>query len=431
MKILFFTHKHISHLLPIDDLITNLKKNHELFCIGYNEREDYFRNKGIEFFSYPDEKFDKLNQEYNYLYSKELEGIQENNVDKWYRFYLEKNALMMHYITENGIQELTNIVKKINPDVVFHDVVDLYAPIICNRLRIRRFDYITNPLYSEKFFNDNPEELYSILTLKYNADKQFLKKYIRNYWDIQKKVFNYVEKRYGLIAVPPMNQFEMTGEKNIIFNCKFIQPQCFDNDFIIVPPHRNQFIIETEIDKKLEDFIIRSNRKKIIYISHGSFLTMTIKYYERIFDDLKALDLNYIISCRTNLNELKKMIHDKKMENRVYCDTFLPQKFVLSKADLFITSGGFNSILESINFKVPMIIDPISAEQRMNGYIIDKLKIGKSLCLKNSQKSIRENVEFLLDNNIYKNNIQTFNRILKKEINERKNILDSILKYIE
>lgn len=98
MKILFFTHKHISHLLPIDDLITNLKKKHELFCIGYNEREDYFRNKGIEFFSYPDEKFDKLNQEYNYLYSKELEGIQENNVDKWYRFYLEKNALMMHYM---------------------------------------------------------------------------------------------------------------------------------------------------------------------------------------------------------------------------------------------------------------------------------------------------------------------------------------------
>ena len=42
----------------------------------------------------------------------------------------------------------------------------------------------------------------------------------------------------------------------------------------------------------------------------------------------------------------------------------IPQKFILSKTDVFITSGGHNSILEAIYYKVPMLITPISSEQR-------------------------------------------------------------------
>lgn len=48
---------------------------------------------------------------------------------------------------------------------------------------------------------------------------------------------------------------------------------------------------------------------------------------------------------------------------------------MLSVADLFITSGGQNNILESI-FSTPMLVDPISSEQRMNAIMVDKNRIG-------------------------------------------------------
>lgn len=55
---------------------------------------------------------------------------------------------------------------------------------------------------------------------------------------------------------------------------------------------------------------------------------------------------------------------------------------MLSVADLFITSGGQNNILESIFFN-PYVSWPISSEQRMNAIMIDKNRIGLSNTLKN------------------------------------------------
>lgn len=425
MRIVFFTHKHISHLFPIDDLLNLLSKYHDIFCVGYKEREEYFLNKNITFIPYPEKEFESLEKEINSLLKNEMIALKVNDIEKWYYYYTRKNAIKLHDITESEIQKLIKEIEIIKPDLVFHDIVDLYAPIICNRLNIKRYDYITNPLYSKKYFNTNPEMLYSILTFRFLMDHKFIENNIKDYWNKQRDIYFDVEKYYGLIPIPPMNQFEMTGEKNIIFNCSFLQQQYDKNNSIIVPPHDNQFKLEKSIDNELIEFIKKKN--KIIYISHGSFLTLDIEYYYRLLEELKEFNVSFIISCGKNLNNIKKVVDDNNMNSRVYCGSFLPQKYILNNADLFITSGGFNSILESIYYKVPMLVDPISAEQRMNGYVIHELGIGESLCLKESLGKVKQITKNLLSEENYKKNVEKYNVLMKEEMSNRNEIVNSFL----
>ena len=72
---------------------------------------------------------------------------------------------------------------------------------------------------------------------------------------------------------------------------------------------------------------------------------------------------------------LEKYLCDHNILNVLILDS-APQKYILSNSDLFITSGGQNSILESIYFKVPMLVTPLTSEQRLNGYIIERNNFG-------------------------------------------------------
>ena len=85
---------------------------------------------------------------------------------------------------------------------------------------------------------------------------------------------------------------------------------------------------------------------------------------------------------------LNNYIRENKINN-IYISSFIPQKFILSKTDVFITSGGHNSILEAIYYKVPMLITPISSEQRLNEISND---------LRNKNNNFKSMRDYIYDN---------------------------------
>ena len=114
----------------------------------------------------------------------------------------------------------------------------------------------------------------------------------------------------------------------------------------------------------------------------------------------------------------------------IYIDDFIEQKYVLNYCDLFITSGGFNSILESIYYKVPMLVIPVSSEQRLNALIIENLKLGKNcysyeninkdlpqlIHTLECEKSIKESLDKYsqcIEKKSKKNNFKNLERLLK------------------
>ncbi|MGP1370763.1 MAG: glycosyltransferase [Eggerthia catenaformis] len=425
-KILFFTHKPISHLFPISDLLAYLvRKGNSVYCLGYKEREEFFVSRGVKFIEYPKEVNKNIDTLINELEEKEYNSYKKNNFVLGYQYYLEKNAIYMHFLSDNVIDSLSSIVMEINPHLVFHDIVDLYAPIICNRCSIKRIDYITNPLYSKYYFDKDPKDLYAILTRSIHFDKKMKNKYINNYWNNLQQIYNKIEQKYGFISIPPLNQFEMNGDKNLIFNIECLQPPLDENDYILIPPSRSQFTIENNVAESLKNFI--KQKENIMYVAQGSFLSENEDFYIELFKKLRNVDVNFVISCGKSKAIIKKVVEEMRIKDKVYFSSFIPQKYVLSKVNIFFSAGGFNSILEAIYYEVPLIINPISAEQRMNGYWTSKLGISKTLYSEDINFNLEKITHELLNDQKYKQNMKTVNKELKDSIEKREKIIENIL----
>ena len=420
-KILFFTHKPISHLIPIEGLINYLQNlGYEIYAMGFEERREYFINKRIHFIPYFEDIVDIHEQEilkdaiekYN---SKFLQLFFSKQYQCSYENFMKMNAINMHYITKNSIKKYEELVIKISPDIIFHDIVDLYAPIICKKLNIKRVDYITNSLYSEKFFLKNPLELYPILTRTLHI-KKYLSEFLVNYWDNSRKIYKHIENKYDLYPILPLNQFQMDGDLNLIFSASFLQPEHYTENVILFNPNISKFAIENAIPSKLQKFI--TENEKIFYISQGSFLSEDKDFYEELFKKFKDFECSYVISCGKTYKILEKIINKYSLKEKVYFADYLPQKFILNNSQLFLTSGGINSILESIYYQVPMIINPISAEQRMNGYLIENLNLGVTLYSEKPINDLSKLADEIINNRTIKFNLELYSKKLKSLSNE-------------
>lgn len=99
----------------------------------------------------------------------------------------------------------------------------------------------------------------------------------------------------------------------------------------------------------------------IVYLSFG---TLSANYRKQVAAFLRKMvlvsqnfkTLNFIVS---NVSSEFKHTFGPVPEN-VAMFGMLPQPYVLSKAKIFITHGGTNSIRESIYFKVPMLVYPLN-----------------------------------------------------------------------
>ena len=205
-----------------------------------------------------------------------------------------------------------------------------------------------------------------------------------------------------------LHQFDPAEEFNLIFSTEKLQPDYFDKDGIyeIIYPLCTRFEIEKNIPKRLEKFIDDSNKygKKIVYIATGSMMSDNQNYYINFADFLIKNNLRVIISLSYNINIVKEKLIDKGLIDDVYIDTFIPQKYVLSKSALFLTSGGQNSILEAMFYKVPMLINPITSEQRMNAVWLEEINVARSSYnIRNKHITIGHMImELLNDLNIHK-----------------------------
>ena len=109
-------------------------------------------------------------------------------------------------------------------------------------------------------------------------------------------------------------------------------------------------------------------------------MSREIDYYKEILTVInnKLDKFKIIISGGKATDKIQSLIDNMNLKNDVLVKKKIPQLYVLKHSYLFITSGGMNSIKEAIYYKIPMIIFPISSEQRLNGLIVEKLKIGIS-----------------------------------------------------
>ena len=231
---------------------------------------------------------------------------------------------------------------------------------------------------------------------------------------------------------------QVMGKKNVDFmqlkNKSLMQAVLYDKpdlNIVYVPevfqPYRNSFgdnylFIKPRLQPPLSKQVIpyREMRRPIIYISLGSIISNKgfCKECIRAFGGKK---LTVILNTgRVNPQALGKI------PDNIYAYSFVPQIEVLSKADVFLTHCGMNSINEAMTLGVPMVAMPFINDQISNGKRVVELGIGKKVrSFPSSGRELYATCLSVIKDEKIKKRCQELQMELKKEENFEKIIVEN------
>ncbi len=179
------------------------------------------------------------------------------------------------------------------------------------------------------------------------------------------KVMKRLEKQHGKIIDKPQEIMAHQDLFSFVMTSRELHPGgdlYGDNVKFVGPAH-------------VDDSEIPDN-KDTIFISIGT-IAISETFWDKAIEATKDLGYNVVISFGGNKHNKIKM--NSLPENvKVYENLNLEEyRNVLKRGVLFISHGGFNSISDSILYKTPLLICPVSSEQATNGKLIEQMGCGQ------------------------------------------------------
>ena len=362
MKIVIFTHSSYSHVSSIEKIVKLLAKDNTIYC--YLEKEYncmYGEHKNIVY-KYYDEKIDELLKGLLPKYTNYLEKEESANIKD---IVLEmKHSL--EYMIEGSmfyVDNLMDTIKDIAPDYILRDSCSLFGRIIADKLNIPVYGYVSSPAITDKFIQMNLKK-YLPLTLQRSLDK-FTYKEIKELFAKLQDTYKEICEHNNLRPFP-VNYLTCPDEKvNFCFGTHDLNYVHTDEEkiYICMKP------------KMFENSIVECKKNSIV-VSTGTIVSFPIKLY------------NYIINAFKN-SSTTVFISQKYFGTNVFNVTNLPQNIKISKyinqcelvneSKLLITHGGYNSVLEAIYYRTPMLVYPICNDQLFIAEKVNEINIGSNL----------------------------------------------------
>jgi MGT family glycosyltransferase len=141
------------------------------------------------------------------------------------------------------------------------------------------------------------------------------------------------------------------------------------------------------------DHLSTSFEHPVVYASFGSQIYHWPEIFERLIDACNGLGVRLILSVGDLINDMQAAA----LPDFVELYSYAPQMTILPQADVFITHGGANSIMEAIYFSVPVLISPMCNDQFHQAYYVNEAEIGLVCDLQTaSVETVKVNIEKLL-----------------------------------
>ena len=174
---------------------------------------------------------------------------------------------------------------------------------------------------------------------------------------------------------------------SIVYTSRKFQPcaESFSEHYAFVGPS----VFSTAMPQKEKE-------RPLIYISMGTVINDRPDFYSKCIEALRDINVDVIISCGNAVDQ--ELLGTLPDNIRVY--PYVDQLDILSKADVFITHCGMNSVSESLYMAAPMLLYPQTAEQRAVARRVTEVGAG-ILLQKESSEEIRIAVQEILNNTAY------------------------------
>ncbi|WP_314063792.1 glycosyltransferase [uncultured Vagococcus sp.] len=422
-KLLFFTAEFDSHIFPIIPLLKNLSNEYDVFCVGIRKHKEIIQSSGCRFVSYPKNYSEKthLNQKNKILEEIDTENriffnsIKKNHLNKidnsiikglesYIHNTIRADALKIYNFKKSNYLFSENLIDIIEPNLIFKDTLENYSSSIAKERNIKCIEYITNNSYGFDYLNSSKRELYSSF-FNIGNDSLLSDSFFESLFDEIKHIYEEVSYELNIPKLFPYPTYNLKEKNNIIFSIPDLHSEISlyskHQNFYFVHPYAKDFQKENNVNisEDLKKFINSNVHRKIAYISTGSFVNLESSFYSQWVKSL--IKKNYKVIISSLKIDTDSIFIDSRSSDLVFFGSYLPQKYILENADVFINAGGANSIFESIYFGVPIIITPISPEQVMNGITLEKYGVARTLTIKGiTQYTNDEALQQIEDNQI-------------------------------
>ena len=296
------------------------------------------------------------------------------------------------YIADFGFYQ------SLNPVLIVYDGYAIWGREIAKRLNVPCIANLTTQIFNRDIFYDN----ISRILCGYIEDGMSQKNIIREIGMYEK----ILSKKYGIKDFKFHDCLCALGTKNFLYYYEEMScfPESINDSCVLLGPYLFQKPIVIE------------KTKKIIYVSFGTILKLK-KLLIDCVDAYKDMDCQIYVSAGEYEHELKERYQQNP---NIIISKQQPQINILEVADLFISHGGQNSVMESVFLGAPMLSIPQANDAFILADYIEKNRLGKVLLNENaSRKEIYEAGISLLNVETVKANLKRTSAIVKEKKNRK------------
>ncbi|NDI34208.1 macrolide family glycosyltransferase [Chengkuizengella sediminis] len=287
-------------------------------------------------------------------------------------FILSKSKIIL----DNLLDEIAEL----RPDYIIHDAFCYWGKEISKILNIPGISVFDSFAFIDEMANIDPS--FFMENILRAGEDPLYKKYKGNtnmYKKLIQKVSKSIAKKHNLQDSNVINDIFLSKQGlNILFTSKQLQiySEAFDDTYLFTGYsiyHRNG-----EVDFPFE----KLTNKPLVYISLGTIFNDRLDIYRSFINAFGDTDLQVVMSIgqKIHIEDLGCVPENFIVKNVV------PQLEVLKYADAFITHGGANSVHESINFLVPMVLLPQNFDQFMGAMAVER--VGAGIYIRNQEEGI-------------------------------------------
>lgn len=341
--------------------------------------------------------------------------IHESSKNSWLESLIDRFTDKYYKIRKKDLEEM---LEEINPDIIFLDEFNYSDFIILYpHLQNRQVIYLQTkfPMY----FSDTVPPLNTFALPTENVKWLWQKHRIRQNWNRGIQYLKYFGKS-DLAILREKHKANSIPEIHKIIANKCFRPAIANiEEWFLVPkaldfPEQKllpwQQYVEPIIDLERKEelpgnylqFLTKKEadeNNKLIYCSLGTALEAHLRHNKKVNIEHFYQKIIDIATENPNLHivlKLEKKYLDKikaKVDNLLLMD-YAPQLDILKNCDLFMTHAGMGSIVEAIQFEVPMLLFPINIlyDQYGNAARVEFKNFGKKVSLENTKNEILQKI---------------------------------------
>lgn len=301
------------------------------------------------------------------------------------RNYLQERINGLLYTADVVIPSVLEQIEGEQFDYIIHDSMFGCGRLIAQILKLPAINSCTSFAQDERSFEQMLDHLSKNIPVEVQDN-------IHNDFE---RLTKGISEKYGVEINSTYEVFCNPAPLTIVYTVKEFQPfgDTFNETYKFVGPS-----ISAQV--KNEDFdFISIEEKSPIYISLGTVFNEALDFYKLCMKAFENSDYTIVMSIgnKTNISDLGEIPKNFIVKN------YVPQTKLLAYTKLFITHGGMNSTHEGLNYGIPLIVIPQSADQPVIAKQVENLGVGIKLSMKElTVEQLRESVELVLNNPSYK-----------------------------